>query len=81
MVWRAPKYAPADRQVYSFTLSGTVPAQGLFRGASVGWASPGSTRVPGLTLRDNRVPEKGDVIVAPGLEFILTLTPPRPAAQ
>ena len=35
----------------------------------------------GLTLRDTRVPETGDVIVAPGLEFTLTLTPPRPAAQ
>jgi mono/diheme cytochrome c family protein len=81
MVWKAPRYAPAEKQVYSFTLSGTVPAQGLFRGASVGWASPGTTRVPGLTVRDNRVPETGDVIVAPGLEFVLTLTPPRPSGQ
>jgi hypothetical protein len=79
MVWKSPRYAPADKQVYWFTLSGTVPTQGLFRGASVGWASPGTVRVPGLTQRDNRVPEKGDVIVAPGLEFTLTLTPPRPA--
>jgi mono/diheme cytochrome c family protein len=81
MVWKAPRYAPAEKQVYTFKLSGTVPAQGLFRGASVGWASPGTTRIPGLTMRDNRVPEKGDVIVAPGLEFILTLTPARPPAQ
>jgi len=80
MVWKAPRFAPADKQVYRFTLSGTLPTQGLFRGASVGWASPGTTRVPGLTVRDNRVPEKGDVIVAPGLEFTLTLTPPRPGA-
>jgi len=80
MVWKAPRYAPAEKNAYSFTLSGTVSAQGLFRGASVAWASPGTTRVPGLTMRDNRVPERGDVIVAPGLEFTLALTPP-PAAR
>jgi hypothetical protein len=81
MVWKAPKYGPAEKNVYSFTLSGAPPAQGLFRGASVGWASPGTTRIPGLVYRDNRVPEKGDVIVAPGLEFGLNLAPARPPAQ
>jgi mono/diheme cytochrome c family protein len=80
-VWKAAHYAPADKQVYSLTLSGTAPAQGLFRGASVAWGNPGSKRIPGLTTRDNRVPEKGDIIVAPGLEFTLALTPVRSSAQ
>jgi len=78
MVWKAPRYAPADKNVYTFTFSGSPAAQGLFRGASVAWATPGTTRVPGLTMRDTRVPDTGDVIVAPGLEFVLNLAPPRP---
>lgn len=81
MVWKQAKNGPGDKQVYTFTLTGTVPAQGAFRGSSVGWASPGSTRIPGLTYRDNRVPEKGDVIVGPGLEFLINLAPPKPPAQ
>jgi cytochrome c553 len=81
LVWKAAKYAPGDKNVYSFTLSAAPPAQGLFRGSSVAWASPGSTRIPGLVYRDNRVPDKGDVIVAPGLEFGLNLAPARPPAQ
>jgi mono/diheme cytochrome c family protein len=81
MTWKAAQFGPQQRQVYTFTLSAAPPAQGAFRGATVAWADPGTTRVPGLTVRDNRVPERGDQIVAPGLEFIVNLAAARPPAQ
>jgi len=75
-VWKVPRIAAAEKQVYTLTVSGppaeiyTIPGPGPtgqvfkgFEGSTVYWAKPGVRMgPPQLMYRDLRLPDKGDQV-------------------
>jgi len=75
-VWKVPRIAAAEKQIYTLTLSGpkaeiyTIPGPGPtgkilkgFEGSTVYWAKPGERMgPPQLMYRDLRLPDKGDQV-------------------
>lgn len=78
-VWKVNKMVAGDKQVLSITLSGlTGPAK--FDGSTITWGKPDIKRLPNVTLKDDRLVDRGDILWAPSPEFTVPAAP-RPASE
>ena len=73
-VWKIGKIAAGDKTTISITLSGVTGVPN-FTGSTITWNKPDVKRLPNVTLRDDRLADKGDILYAPSPEFTL---PPQP---
>jgi hypothetical protein len=75
-VWKIGKIAAGQSQVITFTVSGGTPN---FTGSTITWNKPEVKRLPTVTLTDDRLAAKGDIIWGPSMEWTIQ-APPKPAA-
>jgi uncharacterized repeat protein (TIGR01451 family) len=75
-VWKLPKLAAGEKQTLTLTVSGTGADKANFSGTTLTWSKPEVKRLPNVVVKDLRLAEKGDIIYAPSMEFLLPPTPP-----
>ncbi|MEQ1897195.1 MAG: c-type cytochrome [Vicinamibacterales bacterium] len=67
--WKVKSVQAADKVTLSITLTGTGTPN--FSGSNVTWAKPSIKRLPTVTLKDDRLADKGDIIWGPSQEFTM----------
>ena len=71
---KKPQHTPKEKKTFTLVLSASA-LELSFKGSSVKWARPSSTRLPNA-VRDQRIPDTGDLITAPSAFFSLPTAAP-----